>query len=64
MENVIYTYICTHMYIIKNESCHIHMYITRKNDNDILPFTITLTDLEHIMLSEISQTEKGKSCMI
>ena len=62
MEDVMYTYIGTHMYIIKNDSCHIHMYIIRKND--ILPFTITLMDLEYIMPSEISQTEKGRFCMI
>ena len=31
----------------------IYIYIMRKKD--ILPFTITLMDLEHIVLSEISQ---------
>ena len=32
--------------------------------NEILPFTTTWMNLEGIMLSEISQTEKDKSCMM
>ena len=32
--------------------------------NEILPFATTWTDLERIMLSEISQTEKDKYYMI
>ena len=32
--------------------------------NEILPFAITWMDLEGIMLSEISQTEKDKNYMI
>ena len=32
--------------------------------NEILPFAATWMDLESIMLSEISQTEKDKYCMI
>ena len=31
--------------------------------NEILPFAKTCIDLEGIMLSEISQTEKDKYCM-
>ena len=31
---------------------------------EILPFSATWMDLEGIMLSEISQTEKDKHCMI
>ena len=31
---------------------------------EILPFIATWMDLENIMLSEISQTEKDKYCMI
>ena len=31
---------------------------------EILPFTMTCINLEDIMLSEISQTQKDKSCMI
>ena len=32
--------------------------------NEILPSAAAWTDLEGIMLSEISQTEKGKYCII
>ena len=32
--------------------------------NEILPFAATWMDLENIMLSELSQTEKDKYCMI
>ena len=32
--------------------------------NNILPFATTWMDFEGIMLSEISQTEKDKHCMI
>ena len=32
--------------------------------NEILPFAATWMDLEGIMLSELSQTEKDKYCMI
>ena len=31
--------------------------------NEILPFATTWTDLEGIILSEISQSEKDKYCM-
>ena len=32
--------------------------------NEILPFATTWTNLEGIMFSEISQTEKDKYCML
>ena len=32
--------------------------------NEILPFATTRMDLEGVILSEISQTEKDKHCMI
>ena len=38
-------------------------YYSAMKDNEILPFE-TCVDLEGIMLSEISQSEKGKYCMI
>ena len=39
-------------------------YLAIKKKNEILPFAATWMHLESIMLSEISQTEKGKYCMI
>ena len=42
--------------------CHGIRFSHKKNE--ILPFATTWTDLEGIMLSEISQTEKEKYHMI
>ena len=43
--------------------CTIEYYSAIKK-NEISPFAATQVDLEGIMLSKISQTEKGKCCMI
>ena len=55
-EDVVYT--CVHTYIHTMED-----YSAMKK-NEILPFAARWMDLEGIMLSEISQTEKDKYCMI
>ena len=39
-------------------------YYSALRKNEILPFVTTCMDLESIMLSEISQTEKDKYYMI
>ena len=39
-------------------------YYSDMKKNEILPFAKTWMDLEGTMLSEISQTEKNKYCMI
>ena len=39
-------------------------YYSAMQKNEILPFATTWMDLEGIMLSEVSQTEKDKYCMI
>ena len=39
-------------------------YYSGIKKNEILPFAATGMDLEGIILSEISQTEKDKLCMI
>ena len=50
------------------KSCDTHTqsvaYYSVIKKNEILLFEITQTDLEYIMLSEISQTEKDKDHMI
>ena len=47
---------------------HVHThtmeYYSAIKKNEILPFATKSMDLEDIMLSEISQTEKEKYCMI
>ena len=64
----IYTYKFTHR---KQYVCYLSIYVyiyteyysaIKKNKN--LPFAATWMDLEGIMLSEINQAEKDKSCMI
>ena len=49
-EDVVYTYTMEYYSAIKK--------------NEILPFAARWLDLENIMFSEISQTEKDKYCMI
>ena len=39
-------------------------YYSATKKNEILPFATTWMNLEGIMLSEISQTEKDKYCRI
>ena len=51
-EDVIYTYVYT-----------MELLLSHKN-NEILPFAATWMDLENIILTKISQTEKDKHCMI
>ena len=49
----------------KEDAAYIHNGILLSHKKEwILPFTATWMDLEGIMLSEISQTEKDKYCMI
>ena len=47
---------------------YIHIYImgyySGVKKNEILPFSATWMDLEMIIRSEVSQTEKDKYCMI
>ena len=54
-EDVVCVYIYTHT--------HNGMYSAIKK-NEILPFVTAWIGLESIMLSEISQTEKDKYCII
>ena len=43
---------------------HTMEYYSAIKQNEILPFTAMWMDLEGILLSEISETEKDKYCMI
>ena len=43
---------------------HIYDGILLSHKNEKMPFAATWMDLEDIMLSEITQTEKDKYCMI
>ena len=43
---------------------YIMEYYSIMRKEDILPVVTKWLDVEHIMLSEISQTEKDKYCML
>ena len=49
---------------IKKQRLHKMEYFSAIKKNEILPFVTAWMDLEGIMLSEISQTEKGRYHMI
>ena len=51
------------MYTERTIITHIKEYYSAMK-NEIMPFAATWIDLESIMHSEISQTEKGKDYMI
>ena len=52
-KDVVYVYVCIHTYT--------HTWAIKKNE--ILPFAAMWIELEGIMLSEISQSEKDKYYM-
>ena len=65
----VYIYIvCIHIYIVCTQIVcvytHTMVYYSAIKKNETLPFVTTWMDLEGIMLSEISQKEKDKYCMI
>ena len=50
---------------LKRWAINIQWNITQTYEkNEIIPFAATWMDLEIIILSEVSQTEKDKYCMI
>ena len=59
---------CIHIYTYTETDRHTHIhtmeYYSVIKNNEILPFVATQIDIEGIMLSEISQKEKDKYCMI
>ena len=61
----IHIYVYTHTYTHTHTHTHTHrMDYSAIKKNEILPSATTWMDLEDIMLSEISQSEKDKYCMI
>ena len=59
-EDVVYIYIYIYIYT----HTHTMKYYSAIKKNEILPFAATWMDLEYIILSEVSQTEKDKYYMI
>jgi hypothetical protein len=57
-ENTVYIYIYIYIYIVEYNST------VKKKKEEILSFVTTWTDLEGIMLSEISHAQKNKYCLI
>ena len=53
-EDVIYIYIYIYIYI----HTHNGILLSHKKNSEIMPFVAVWMDLENIILSEISQTEK------
>ena len=51
------------MYTHTHTHTHTTEYYTAIKKNEILPFAATWIDLEDIILSEVSQTEKDKHYM-
>ena len=60
----IYTHTHTHIHTHTHTCTHTMEYYSAIKENGIFPFATMWIDLEGIMLSEISQTEKNKYCMI
>ena len=60
----IYLYIETSKYIYTHTHTHTMEYSSAIKKNEITPFVATWMDLEMIILSEVSQTEKDKCYMI
>ena len=51
-------------WVDKEDMVYIYNGILAIKKNEILPFAATWMHLENIMLSEISQMEKNKYCML
>ena len=63
-ENGIYVYIHADTHTHTHTHTHTLEYHSAIKKNENFPFAATWMHLEGIMLSEISQTEKDKYCMI
>ena len=58
-------HVCLHVYVCIHTYTHAHAmeYYSAIKKSKILPFVATWMNMEGIMLSEVSQTEKDKYCM-
>ena len=59
--------VCIYIHTHTHTHTHIHTHngiLLSHKKNEILPFVATQMDLEGIVLSEISLTEKDKYCML
>ena len=56
-------YVCVYIYTHAQIHTMEHYSAIKKKKNEILPFATTWMDLEGIILSEISQTEKDRYCV-
>ena len=63
-EYVVCVCVCVCVHTHTHTNTYTMEYYSAIKKNEILPFAATWMDLENIMLSEISQTEKDKNCMI
>ena len=54
----------SHTHTLTHTQTHTREYYSAIKKNQIFPSATTWMDLEGIMLSEVSQTEKDKCCMI
>ena len=57
-------YMCVFVCVYACIYIHTMEYYSAIRKNEIVPFAMTRVELENIMLSEISQSEKGKYHMI
>ena len=66
----VYIYMCIYIYMYTHTHTHTHThtntqeYYLPKRKKDILLFVATWMEFEGVMLSEVSQTEKEKYCII
>ena len=56
--------VCVYTHTHTHTHTHTMEYYSAITKNEILPFVTTWMDLENVTLSEVSQIEKDKYCMI
>ena len=64
IKKLFYPFLPSFLHTHTHTHTHTVEYYSAIKKNEIVPFATTWVDLEGIMLSEISQMEKDKHCMI